>query len=673
MSTETSFEKNLNQKLLNLIDPIDPINSIDCFSYNKLTTNSNIYNRQNRQNLRKKNLVHFQNINQNINTNTNPNDQYIDQYFNQYNNNQLINSNNYYQSLSINNANNSINNSIENFNPLLNSIYNSNHLTANTNGINNINNINNLNNINNYATNFNGFSSLNSIINEPSPITLDNNTSLSINKDNYTFQNLFDFNNNNHNNNNNHTNHISNINNTDSFNISNINQFSNHIDSIDINLNQININNNLANITTFNSLNPDLSASINNHDPIQNNQNNINKEIKMEINNELDTNFNNVYNNNNNNQNYYHAYYQNQKECIKTVNDTLSNSKSGKIKNQKLHNIKPNKPTSLFSHINDNNENKNYKNFITKDNAENNNISNDIIHKDSYDYNNNTNLNIPRSAGSYSDIKFKFYSQSSSIPKNFNINNLSENNEESPFKIINFTNETAPNYSNNDENNDYDNKKKDLKISQKRQRSYSSNLDIKSYQRPAKKKQKFIVNSLSSLNLSKSFNPSLNTASSNDFPSTIGSIKSSSSTFASTPKSRHSRWTKADDDLLIYYKEQKNYSWREISLNLNNKYTWQSIQMRYLRTHKNRFKNWTVDDLKILKEIINDDWNNRFKRIHEKFNRSSKFHFSMDKLKNKLISINEKKFLNIQNDKVDKVLLTFNETEKFLLLQYGRT
>lgn len=76
-----------------------------------------------------------------------------------------------------------------------------------------------------------------------------------------------------------------------------------------------------------------------------------------------------------------------------------------------------------------------------------------------------------------------------------------------------------------------------------------------------------------------------------------------------------STWTKAEDDAIVYYKEEMKYSWKKIEELLENKHSWQAIQMRYLRNHKSRNDEWSrYMELKLI-NAIRKDWENRWKRI----------------------------------------------------------
>lgn len=74
-------------------------------------------------------------------------------------------------------------------------------------------------------------------------------------------------------------------------------------------------------------------------------------------------------------------------------------------------------------------------------------------------------------------------------------------------------------------------------------------------------------------------------------------------------------WTKAEDDAIVYYKEEMKYSWRKIEELLEKKHSWQAIQMRYLRNHKSRNDEWSrFMEIKLI-NLIRKDWENRWKRI----------------------------------------------------------
>ncbi|GAV30348.1 hypothetical protein PMKS-003859 [Pichia membranifaciens] len=76
-----------------------------------------------------------------------------------------------------------------------------------------------------------------------------------------------------------------------------------------------------------------------------------------------------------------------------------------------------------------------------------------------------------------------------------------------------------------------------------------------------------------------------------------------------------SSWTKAEDDAIVYYKEEMKYSWKKIEELLEKKHSWQAIQMRYLRNHKSRNDEWSrYMEIKLI-NAIRKDWENRWKRI----------------------------------------------------------
>lgn len=74
-------------------------------------------------------------------------------------------------------------------------------------------------------------------------------------------------------------------------------------------------------------------------------------------------------------------------------------------------------------------------------------------------------------------------------------------------------------------------------------------------------------------------------------------------------------WTKAEDEAIVYYKEDQKYSWKKIEEQLDFRHTWQAIQMRYLRNHKSRNEEWSrFMEVKLINSI-RKDWENRWKRI----------------------------------------------------------
>lgn len=74
-------------------------------------------------------------------------------------------------------------------------------------------------------------------------------------------------------------------------------------------------------------------------------------------------------------------------------------------------------------------------------------------------------------------------------------------------------------------------------------------------------------------------------------------------------------WSKEEDDAIVYYKEEMKYSWKRIEELLDNKHSWQAIQMRYLRNHKSRNEEWSkFMEIKLI-NAVRKDWENRWKRI----------------------------------------------------------
>ncbi|ANB13437.1 Myb-related protein A [Sugiyamaella lignohabitans] len=75
------------------------------------------------------------------------------------------------------------------------------------------------------------------------------------------------------------------------------------------------------------------------------------------------------------------------------------------------------------------------------------------------------------------------------------------------------------------------------------------------------------------------------------------------------------RWTEQDDMLISYLKEEKEFSWRRIAEAIQGRHTWQAIQMRYLRSLKNRYAPFTEEEEGKLEEAILNDWRGRWKRV----------------------------------------------------------
>lgn len=78
---------------------------------------------------------------------------------------------------------------------------------------------------------------------------------------------------------------------------------------------------------------------------------------------------------------------------------------------------------------------------------------------------------------------------------------------------------------------------------------------------------------------------------------------------------RIKRWTQEEDRLIIHYKENLKKSWKDIESLLDGKHSWQAIQMRYLRCHKTRNNTWKDEDVEKLLLRIQEDFDNRNKRI----------------------------------------------------------
>ncbi|OWB78996.1 hypothetical protein B5S32_g3205 [[Candida] boidinii] len=75
------------------------------------------------------------------------------------------------------------------------------------------------------------------------------------------------------------------------------------------------------------------------------------------------------------------------------------------------------------------------------------------------------------------------------------------------------------------------------------------------------------------------------------------------------------KWTREEDQLIIYYKEEMKLSWKSIAQLIGKRHSWQAIQMRYLRSHKSRNDSWTRHDEIRLINAIRRDWENRWRRI----------------------------------------------------------
>jgi len=106
-------------------------------------------------------------------------------------------------------------------------------------------------------------------------------------------------------------------------------------------------------------------------------------------------------------------------------------------------------------------------------------------------------------------------------------------------------------------------------------------------------------------------------------PSILDDVEDESSSNSSKiPRKRGRKnpiaWSKAEDDAIVYYKEELKYSWKRIEELLERKHSWQAIQMRYLRNHKSRNEDWSrFMEIKLMNEI-KKDWEHRWKRISNK-------------------------------------------------------
>lgn len=79
--------------------------------------------------------------------------------------------------------------------------------------------------------------------------------------------------------------------------------------------------------------------------------------------------------------------------------------------------------------------------------------------------------------------------------------------------------------------------------------------------------------------------------------------------------SKHKRWTESDDDKVVFLREYGNLKWHEVTEFLNGRHTPQAVQMRYLRSLKKRNMSLTLAEKAKLQKIVEEDYENRFKRI----------------------------------------------------------
>jgi hypothetical protein len=75
------------------------------------------------------------------------------------------------------------------------------------------------------------------------------------------------------------------------------------------------------------------------------------------------------------------------------------------------------------------------------------------------------------------------------------------------------------------------------------------------------------------------------------------------------------RWTESDDDKVAFLREYGNLKWHEVTEFINGRHTPQAVQMRYLRSLKKRNDSLTPAEKAKLQKIVQEDYENRFKRI----------------------------------------------------------
>jgi hypothetical protein len=75
------------------------------------------------------------------------------------------------------------------------------------------------------------------------------------------------------------------------------------------------------------------------------------------------------------------------------------------------------------------------------------------------------------------------------------------------------------------------------------------------------------------------------------------------------------RWTESDDDKVAFLREYGNLKWHEVTEFINGRHTPQAVQMRYLRSLKRRNDVLTLEQRNKLTKVVEEDYNNRFKRI----------------------------------------------------------
>ncbi|CAN6626776.1 hypothetical protein TRVA0_011S00452 [Trichomonascus vanleenenianus] len=81
------------------------------------------------------------------------------------------------------------------------------------------------------------------------------------------------------------------------------------------------------------------------------------------------------------------------------------------------------------------------------------------------------------------------------------------------------------------------------------------------------------------------------------------------------PPAKGNRWCERDDYIISVLKEAYDFPWRRIATFIDNRHSWQAVQMRYLRTLKNRNQLFNAEESKRFLVCLKRDWETRFHRI----------------------------------------------------------
>ncbi|CDK29061.1 unnamed protein product [Kuraishia capsulata CBS 1993] len=121
-----------------------------------------------------------------------------------------------------------------------------------------------------------------------------------------------------------------------------------------------------------------------------------------------------------------------------------------------------------------------------------------------------------------------------------------------------------------------------------------------------------------------------------------------------------STWTPEEDELLVHYKEELNFSWKYIARLIGKTHSWQAVQMRYLRTHKPRNEVWTPADEARLVYMIKRDWDTRWKRISSDLGPAFNFERCRDKARELCNDMDSERQASLfQSDSDKKLMLVY--------------